>query len=86
MTLKPTTVPDLPQAYAHAPKHAAAAKLPAPPTTGKPNVWLSGLLGAPSLPSTSDVSPRRTAPVVGGKLGICPRTSSMLDCDAPLMP
>ncbi len=26
-------------------------KLPAPPTTGKPNVWLSGLLSAPSLPS-----------------------------------
>jgi len=44
-------------------------KLPAPPTTGKPNVWLSGLLSTPSLPFTSDVSPRRTAPVAGGELG-----------------
>jgi hypothetical protein len=61
------------------------SKLSAPPTTGKPNVWLSGLLNAPSLPSTSDVSPRRTAPVVGGELGICPRTSSMLDREAPPM-
>ena len=64
------------------------SKLPAPPTTGKPNVWLSGLLKAPSLPSTSDVSPRRTAPVAGGEPGrdIRPRTSSMLDRDAPPMP
>jgi hypothetical protein len=60
------------------------SKLLAPPTTGKPNVWLSGLFSTPSLPSTSDVSPRRTAPVAGGELGcgICPRTSSTLDRDA----
>jgi hypothetical protein len=62
------------------------SKLPAPPTTGKPNVWLSGLLSAPSLPLTSDVSPRCTAPVAGGEPGICPRTSSMLDRDAPPIP
>ena len=64
------------------------SKLPAPPTTGKPNVWLSGLLSAPSLPSTSDVSPRRTAPVAGGDPGreTRPSTSSMLDRDAPPMP
>ena len=43
--------------------------------SGKPNVWFSGLLSA-SLPSTSDVSPRSMAPVAGGELGICPRTSS----------
>ena len=61
------------------------SKLPAPPTAGKPNVWLSGLLSAPSLPSTSDVSPRRTAPVAGGELGCGtrPRTSSILDREAP---
>ena len=64
------------------------SKLPAPPTAGKPNVWLSGLLSAPSLPSTSHVSPRRTAPVVGGELGCGtrPRTSSILDREAPPMP
>jgi hypothetical protein len=45
------------------------SKPPAPPTTGKPNVWLYGLLSAPPLPSTSDVSPRLTAPVAGGELG-----------------
>ena len=64
------------------------SKLPAPPTTGKPNIWLSGLLSAPSLPSMSDVSPRRTAPVAGGEpdCGIHPGTSSMLERDAPPMP
>ena len=62
------------------------SKLPAPPTPGKPNVWLSGLLSAPSL--TSDVSPRRTAPAARGDPGCVtrPRTSSMLDLDALPMP
>ena len=64
------------------------SKLPAPPTTGKPNVWLSGLLSAPSLPSTSDVLPRRTAPAARGDPGCVtrPKTSSMLDRDALPMP
>jgi hypothetical protein len=61
------------------------SKLLAPLTTGKPNVWLSGLFSTPSLPLTSDVSPRCTVPVAGGELGcgICPRTSLVLDCDVP---
>ena len=62
------------------------SKLLAPPMTGKPNIWLSGLLSAPSLPSTSDMSPRHKAPVTGGELGIYLRTSSMLDRDALPMP
>ena len=66
---------------ARTPAHRGS-KLPAPPTTGKPNIWLSGLLSAPPLPSISDVSPRSTAPVAGGELGMCPRASSMLDWDA----
>jgi len=74
-----------PSVCAHAPARRGS-KLPAPPTTGKPNVWLSRLLSAPSLPSTSEVSPRCMAPVAGGELGICPRTSSMLDRDAPPIP
>ena len=60
------------------------SKLPAPPTMGKPNLWPSGLLSAPSLLSTSDVSPRHTVPVAGGELGICPSTSSMLDRDTQM--
>jgi hypothetical protein len=76
-----TETDDLPGSFS-----SVRARTPAPPTTGKPNVWLSGLLSAPSLPSTSDVSPRRTAPVVAGELGICPRTSSTLDRNTPPMP
>jgi hypothetical protein len=60
------------------------SKLPAPPTRGKLNVWLSELLSAPSLSSTSDMSPRRTAGELG--CGIRPRTSSILDRNAPPMP
>jgi hypothetical protein len=62
------------QAYVHAP--CRGSKLPMPPMTGKSNVCLSGLLSAPSLPSTSDVLPtgRSRAPVAGGELccGTCP--------------
>jgi hypothetical protein len=46
------------------------SKLLASPTTGKPNVWLSGLLTAPSHPFTSDVSPRRMALAVGENLAV----------------
>jgi hypothetical protein len=53
------------------------SKVQAPPTTGKPSVWLSGLFGAP--PFTSDVSPRRTAPVSGGELGCGIRPWDELD-------
>ncbi|KAF8500345.1 hypothetical protein F5888DRAFT_1378570 [Russula emetica] len=69
-------------------RHRRGSKLPASPTTGKPNVWLSGLLSAPTLPFTSDASPKRTMLVAGGEIGcdICPRTSSMLDRNAPPMP
>lgn len=83
-------LPSLSSVRARAPVRRGS-KLPAPPTTGKPNVWLSGLLSAPSLPSTSDVSLRRTAPAARGEPGCCaaftrPRTSSMLDRDALPMP
>jgi hypothetical protein len=66
MTPKPMTAPDRSPAYAHTPARRGS-KLPVPPTMGKPNVWLSGLLSAPSLPSTSDMSPRHTVPVAGGE-------------------
>ncbi len=65
-----------------------SSKLPALPTMGKPNVWLSGLLSTPSLLSTSDMSPRCTVPVVGGDPSHDThlRMSLMLDCDVPPMP
>jgi hypothetical protein len=61
------------------------SKLPVPPTTGKPNVWFSGLLSAPSLLSTPDESLRRTAPVAGLGCPTRPSTSSMLERDVPPM-
>jgi hypothetical protein len=57
-----------------------------PPTKGgNPKVWLSGLVSAPSLPSASDESPRRTASEAGPGCPTRPRTSSMLERGAPPM-
>ena len=86
MTTRLTTVPDSPQAYVHIPPARSCSKLPATPTTGKQNVWLSGLLSTPSFPFTSDVSSRHTGSVVGEELGcnIRPRTSSILEHVSPI--
>jgi hypothetical protein len=55
-------------------------ELPAPPTTGIPNVWFSGLLSAP--PSLTLSSPIR----IGWEVeGVRPRTGSTLERDAPAM-
>jgi len=71
------------RACMHAPLCVEATSCP-PPTTGKPNVWFSVAQRA-SLPSTSDDSPKRTAPATGLGCPTCPRTSSMLERDAPLV-
>ncbi len=64
------------------------SKLLAPPTMGKLNIWLSGLLSAPLLSSTLDMLPKHTVLVARGDPGyeIHPRTSSMLDHNALPMP
>src|SRR5258708_17455719 len=55
------------------------SKLLAPPTMGKLNIWLSGLLSAPLLSSTLDMLPKHTVLVARGDPGyeIHPRMSSM---------
>src|SRR5260370_20354689 len=64
------------------------SKLPALPTMGKPNIWLSGLLSAPLLPFTLDMLPRHIVPVARGdpSYKTYPRMSSMLDHNALPMP
>ncbi len=64
------------------------SKLPALPTMGKPNIWLSGLLSAPLLPFTLDMLPRHIVPVARGdpSYKTHPRMSSMLDYNVLPMP
>ena len=78
-TLKPTTIPDRLQAHMHAPQRTVAASCQHHQRRAIRTVCFLGLFGAPSLPSTSDISPRRAAPVTGGELGYGkrPRTNSI---------
>jgi hypothetical protein len=57
------------------------------PTTGKPNVWLSGLLGAPSLHPRQTYRPGARRQWQGENLAYAQeRDQCMLDRDAPPIP